>query len=358
MSYFSTSPACHARQAHDHSHCCDSDTGCCEGESASGDSSPLSDTTTTSTSQLCSHSHNHNHQNHDHHDDGHSHSPSVGPSSSSAKSLKPQRSGLLGRIQSSIPIATTVLSVLCAIECVLLPPLLAIAPLLGVVGEHTNDQIHSAVDVAVFWVLLPIGGLSVLMNYTRHRILRLFALGAFGVALLYFSHIPAHSDPHKHGHGHGHGHNHNHSHNHDHQHPTSDNATHAAANLTHAAADSLSASVPVVSVLWGWLLYLEQLDIIHTVVGLLGSACLLSSNYFSHKAIHAMGLSCGHGHGHGAHGHCHGAHAHGHAHNHEKHKSARGVTVVVTPVEEDDLDSSPRSTSDDEVLPLTAQERL
>ncbi|CEM12007.1 unnamed protein product [Vitrella brassicaformis CCMP3155] len=345
MSYFSTSPACHARQAHDHSHCCDSDTGCCEGESASGDSSPLSDTTTTSTSQLCSHSHNHNHQNHDHHDDGHSHSPSVGPSSSSAKSLKPQRSGLLGRIQSSIPIATTVLSVLCAIECVLLPPLLAIAPLLGVVGEHTNDQIHSAVDVAVFWVLLPIGGLSVLMNYTRHRILRLFALGAFGVALLYFSHIPAHT--------------------HDHHHlrqgqgaAASDVTLLTAEGPRTADASATSAPASALAVLWGWMVYLEQLDIIHTVVGLLGSACLLSSNYFSHKAIHAMGLSCGHGHGHGAHGHCHGAHAHGHAHNHEKHKSARGVTVVVTPVEEDDLDSSPRSTSDDEVLPLTAQERL
>jgi len=173
------------------------------------------------------------------------------------------------------------------------------------------------------------------------------------VALLYFSHIPAHSDPHKHGHGHGHGHNHNHSHNHDHQHPTSDNATHAAANLTHAAADSLSASVPVVSVLWGWLLYLEQLDIIHTVVGLLGSACLLSSNYFSHKAIHAMGLSCGHGHG--AHAHSNGhTDTHGHSHGHGK--SARGVTAVVAPLSDTDSSAGRGGASDDEARPLKGRQ--
>jgi len=105
-------------------------------------------------------------------------------------------------------------------------------------------------------------------------------------------------------------------------------------------ADDSTTSAPasVASALWGWLVYLEQLDIILMVVGLMGSVCLLSSNYLSHQAITAMGLSC-----------CHGNHGHRHTPNHGK--SARCVTIV-TPLDEHEAED------EDEVLPLTAQERL
>uniref|UniRef100_A0A7S1KF30 Uncharacterized protein n=1 Tax=Vitrella brassicaformis TaxID=1169539 RepID=A0A7S1KF30_9ALVE len=157
---------------------------------------------------------------------------------------------------------------------------------------------------------------------------------------MYFSHIPAHT--------------------HDHHHlrqgqgaAASDVTLLTAEGPRTADASATSAPASALAVLWGWMVYLEQLDIIHTVVGLLGSACLLSSNYFSHKAIHAMGLSCGHGHG--AHAHSNGhTDTHGHSHGHGK--SARGVTAVVAPLSDTDSSAGRGGASDDEARPLKGRQ--
>nr|CEL66657.1 TPA: hypothetical protein BN1204_024680 [Neospora caninum Liverpool] len=123
-------------------------------------------------------------------------------------------------------------AVLCAIDCTVLPALAAVLPVLGFIGDTdgAHEHIHYYSDMAAFYVVLPLGFITLMTNYLQHRRTLLLLWGLTGLSIVFVAH------------------------------------SHHSIPLPH---------------------WLHDIVHDHAVVGVLGSAALISSNYFSHRAIHS-----------------------------------------------------------------------
>eukprot|EP01083_Nonionella_stella_P082520 227784_1 len=149
---------------------------------------------------------------------------STGTGSSSTKSLQERLSN-----------AANFASLLCVVDCTLLPLVTVLLPVIGLgasssMAKTVHDLGHS---LAMFFVL-PVGGLASTMNYLNHKKKSLAALAGIGLSCVY------------------------------------------AANAGHGA--------PLVSLLPSSMAHkLHCGSMIHRAVNICGCACLLSSNYLGRK---------------------------------------------------------------------------
>ena len=149
--------------------------------------------------------------------------------------------------------ASTFASILCAIDCTVFPILLALLPLVNVAGGGASVWLHHAAHAVAIWFVAPIGGAAVLSNALQHRKPLVLGWGLSGVLLVLLANV----------------------------------------HLPHA--------------ILGWHVphALEHfLHARHSMINIAGCGLLLSSQYYSHKILEAMGKCCGHDHGH--------SHDHGH----------------------------------------------
>mmetsp|Transcript_75391 Transcript_75391/g.125699 ORF Transcript_75391/g.125699 Transcript_75391/m.125699 type:complete len:207 (-) Transcript_75391:405-1025(-) len=132
---------------------------------------------------------------------------------------------------------STCASILCAIDCTVLPVLLVLLPV-----ASGSALLHTVAHMASAYFVLPIGGAAVTANYVQHRkpVLGLWGLAGLLLIAVANIHLP-----------HG--------------------------LMSHAVEELLHQS--------------------HEVINVLGCALLLSSQWISHRTLHALGKDCGHNHG-------------------------------------------------------------
>ena len=142
-------------------------------------------------------------------------------------------------------------SLLCVIDCTVLPIVTILLPLLGlgVAASYAtlNAKLHHIGHQMARYFVLPVGGFAMMMNYLKHAKKRLLFLSSLGMSLVYL------------------------------------------ANAGHNS--------PILALFPSQIAHdLHCGTILHRLVNILGCACLLSSNYLA-KKISPAGCG-GHGHDH------------------------------------------------------------
>mmetsp|Transcript_4597 Transcript_4597/g.6784 ORF Transcript_4597/g.6784 Transcript_4597/m.6784 type:complete len:300 (+) Transcript_4597:3-902(+) len=83
---------------------------------------------------------------------------------------------------------STFASLLCVIDCTLLPIVTVILPLLGLAGSPAHlAWIHELGHKMAMFFVLPVGGLAATMNYVSHKKLRISIPAAIGLLLVYLA---------------------------------------------------------------------------------------------------------------------------------------------------------------------------
>ena len=145
---------------------------------------------------------------------------------------------------------SNIASILCVIDCTVLPAVTIFFPLLGLAASAERAKwLHDIGHSIALWFVMPVGGLAATMNYLTHKKAKLSALAALGLTLIYAAN--GHGGP-------------------------------ILSRLPHHLAHNLHCGT--------WL---------HRATNLLGCACLLGSNYYSHKiggCAHNHDGSCSHDH--------------------------------------------------------------
>ncbi|KAF8820968.1 hypothetical protein IE077_002610, partial [Cardiosporidium cionae] len=124
-------------------------------------------------------------------------------------------------------------SILCAIDCTVLPLFMGVISFMGFANPVTFATMHSISCWAALYIMLPLGSLASFANFLQHRNKLLLCWGVFGLFCIFLAHSHLSAMP--------------------------DNVSH----------------------------WLHQY---HGWISLTGVANLLASNYLSHKKIHAKGL--------------------------------------------------------------------
>jgi len=145
---------------------------------------------------------------------------------------------------------SNIASILCVIDCTVLPAVTIFLPVLGVAASDRAKWIHDIGHSIALWFVIPVGGCAATINFLTHKRAKLSAMAALGLTLIYAAN--GQGGP-------------------------------ILSRLPHHLAHSLHCGV--------WL---------HRTTNLLGCAFLLGSNYLSHKLggcahNHIVG-GCSHGH--------------------------------------------------------------
>jgi hypothetical protein len=164
--------------------------------------------------------------------------------------VEPVKSGLFGIQQRNWSVAAVKdnllkisnwASLLCVLDCTILPLVTIILPLFGIVAASPAQMewLHELGHQMALYFVMPVGGLATTVNYTNHRKFWITAIGWLGlVAVL---------------------------------------SANAGCHFTHGIHG------PVGHFLHKWLHVLHH-GVIHRVTNLAGCAMLITSNYLSHKA--------------------------------------------------------------------------
>eukprot|EP00922_Rhytidocystis_sp_ex-Travisia-forbesii_P027318 GHVS01040039.1.p1 GENE.GHVS01040039.1~~GHVS01040039.1.p1 ORF type:complete len:261 (+),score=31.69 GHVS01040039.1:131-913(+) len=83
---------------------------------------------------------------------------------------------------------STLASVLCAIDCTVLPALMTVVPLLGWASPHSMHSLHHFSHWAAIYVMVPLALLAIISNFLRLRSVVLSLWGLFGAALVFVAH--------------------------------------------------------------------------------------------------------------------------------------------------------------------------
>jgi len=144
--------------------------------------------------------------------------------------------------------ASNTASLLCVLDCTILPVVTVLLPLLGIVASPTQSKfLHDIGHTIALYFVLPVGGLATTMNYVSHHRPLLTAMATFGMMMIY------------------------------------------AANGN--GVGPILARLPR-----DWIHALHCGSWLHRITNLVGCACLLGSNYWSHR-LAGGGGECGHDHG-------------------------------------------------------------
>jgi hypothetical protein len=88
-------------------------------------------------------------------------------------------------------------SLLCVIDCTVLPIVTILLPLLGlgVAASYTtlNARLHYIGHQMALYFVLPVGGFAMIMNYLKHTKKRLLLLSSLGMSLVYLANAGRHS---------------------------------------------------------------------------------------------------------------------------------------------------------------------
>jgi hypothetical protein len=147
---------------------------------------------------------------------------------------------------------SNIASILCAIDCTVLPAVTIFLPVLGVAAsEERAKWLHDIGHSIALWFVIPVGGCATTINFLTHKRAKLSAMAALGLTLIYAAN--GQGGP-------------------------------ILSRLPHHLAHSLHCGA--------WL---------HRTTNLLGCAFLLGSNYLSHKLggcahNHIIVGGCSHGH--------------------------------------------------------------
>jgi hypothetical protein len=146
--------------------------------------------------------------------------------------------------------ASTFASMLCVLDCTILPIITIILPLFGIVAASPAQMegLHELGHQLALWFVLPVGGLATTLNYNNHRKLGIFAIGWLGLTAVVAANAGCHAVPGALGHA----------------------LHHVLHSLHHG--------------------------ILHRVTNLAGCALLLTSNYLSHKQGACKDPTCSHTH--------------------------------------------------------------
>ena len=184
------------------------------------------------------------------------------PSVNSERSVK--------RIRERILEISNFASLLCVLDCTILPIITLALPLLGVgASDSTAKWLHELGHSAAIFFVLPVGGLATVMNFLNHKKKELLSLALVGLTFVYAAN--GHGGP-------------------------------ILSLLPHELAHSLHCGT-----------------MLHRVTNILGCACLLTSNYLGRQIAGCGSKDCGVDHGtkdiNGDHEACAG-HGGGHSHTH------------------------------------------
>mmetsp|Transcript_52754 Transcript_52754/g.157929 ORF Transcript_52754/g.157929 Transcript_52754/m.157929 type:complete len:291 (-) Transcript_52754:723-1595(-) len=185
------------------------------------------------------------------------------PSTREAGSVKPPR---WESVKEKLLKVSNVASVLCVLDCTILPAVTLLLPLLGMATTPAQSAwLHELGHRVALFFVLPVGGMAASLNYFSHRRRKVSFLALLGLCLIYAANAP-HGAP-------------------------------AVSLLPHRLAHALRCG--------SW---------VHRTTNLLGCALLLGSNYASHRlgcAVSGLkgvvagssdgGSCCGHDHNHGEH---------------------------------------------------------
>lgn len=146
---------------------------------------------------------------------------------------------------------SNIASILCVIDCTVLPVVTIFLPILGIAASAEQAKwLHEIGHSIALWFVMPVGGLAATMNYITHKRAKLSAMAALGLTLIYAA---------------------------------NGNGGPILSRLPHHLAHNLHCGT--------WL---------HRATNLLGCACLLGSNYLSHKlggcSHNHIGGNCSHDH--------------------------------------------------------------
>lgn len=143
---------------------------------------------------------------------------------------------------------SNIASILCVIDCTVLPLVTIIMPLLGLAAftPAQMEWLHNFGHQVAMYFVIPVGGTAALLNYSSHKKWKLSAPAALGLALIYLAN--GHGGP-------------------------------ILSRLPHDLAHSLHCGAAL-----------------HRATNVAGCALLLGSNYKSHQATHAHGDCCHHDH--------------------------------------------------------------
>ena len=146
---------------------------------------------------------------------------------------------------------SNIASILCVLDCTILPAITLLLPLVGVAASAEQAKwLHEIGHQIALYFVMPVGGLTATLNYSSHKKGPLGLLAALGLSLIYAAN--GHGGP-------------------------------IMSRLPHDIAHSLHCG--------SWL---------HRTTNIIGCACLLGSNYLSHKisgcSHKQLGGSCDHNH--------------------------------------------------------------
>ena len=172
-------------------------------------------------------------------------------SSDDDNSLKKSGGGKWDEWKERLQKISNIASIICVIDCTVLPAVTIFLPILGIAASAEQAKwLHEIGHSIALWFVMPVGGLTAAMNYISHKRAKLSAMAALGLTLIYAAN--GHGGP-------------------------------ILSRLPHHLAHNLHCGT--------WL---------HRATNLLGCACLLGSNYLSHKlggcSHNHIGGSCSHDH--------------------------------------------------------------
>lgn len=176
------------------------------------------------------------------------------PSTSLTRGLEQQQRRVLSfaTMKEGLLKASNFASVLCVLDCTILPFVTVVLPLFGIVAGSPAQMewLHELGHQVALWFVLPVGGLATTLNYNNHRKRWIAALGGLGLTAVVGANLGCH-------------------------------AVHMPGALGHALHD---------------LLHTLHHGILHRVTNLVGCGLLLTSNYLSHKQGGCRDATCTHKH--------------------------------------------------------------
>eukprot|EP00921_Rhytidocystis_pertsovi_P021320 GHVQ01034062.1.p1 GENE.GHVQ01034062.1~~GHVQ01034062.1.p1 ORF type:complete len:269 (+),score=41.75 GHVQ01034062.1:216-1022(+) len=97
--------------------------------------------------------------------------------------------GLLSRVKRwGLGEWSTFATILCAIDCTVIPLLMVIIPILGWASPDSMHSLHNFSHWAAIYIMIPLATLAVCSNYLKTRQLHLAVWGAFGISLVFIAH--------------------------------------------------------------------------------------------------------------------------------------------------------------------------
>lgn len=84
---------------------------------------------------------------------------------------------------------TSFFSVLCAIDCVVLPALITGVSIFGLAAPQSFYTLHQFSRWAALYIMLPLGTFTVVSNFCAHQLIWLLGTGLTGLLLVLVTHI-------------------------------------------------------------------------------------------------------------------------------------------------------------------------